>query len=327
MNHVERFKALMNFQPVDRLPILEWTRFWNLTTDRWLSEGLKYEGSLLDHFGLDPYCQQGISSRAYPFPSAPYHGGPIINNEDDYEAIRKHLYPPADEAIKTLTEWSEEQSRGEIVIWISIDGYFAHPRGLFGIQPHMLGFYDQPELMHRINQDLVDHEIRVLHKIAKLRSTPCFTTIMEDMSYNHGPMLSKQMFDEFLAPYYRQVVPLLKEMGTKVIVDSDGDVTDMVSWLLEVGCEGILPLERQSGVDAGELRKEFPNLLMIGHYDKMVMYRGEQALRDEFERLLPTMKAGGFIPSVDHQTPPSVSLEDYRMYVKLLKEYAVKAAQ
>jgi hypothetical protein len=33
------------------------------------------------------------------------------------------------------------------------------------------------------------------------------------------------------------------------------------------------------------------------------------------------MKTGGFIPSVDHQTPPGVSLEQYRCYLRLLDEY------
>ncbi|NLZ90238.1 MAG: hypothetical protein GX916_12145, partial [Clostridiales bacterium] len=47
----------------------------------------------------------------------------------------------------------------------------------------------------------------------------------------------------------------------------------------------------------------------------------------EFERLLPAMRKGGFIASVDHQTPPGVSLDQYRTYIKLLNEYAVKAVQ
>jgi hypothetical protein len=51
------------------------------------------------------------------------------------------------------------------------------------------------------------------------------------------------------------------------------------------------------------------------------MTRGEAAMRAEFERLVPLMKTGGFIPSVDHQTPPGVSLEQYRVYLKLLNDY------
>ena len=60
---------------------------------------------------------------------------------------------------------------------------------------------------------------------------------------------------------------------------------------------------------------------LIGHYDKMIMDGGEPAMRAEFERIAPIIKAGGFIPSVDHQTPPNVSLENYRIYLKLLNEY------
>jgi len=36
---------------------------------------------------------------------------------------------------------------------------------------------------------------------------------------------------------------------------------------------------------------------------------------------MPLMKSGGFIPSVDHQTPPNVTVEQYRLYRRLLDEY------
>jgi len=48
-------------------------------------------------------------------------------------------------------------------------------------------------------------------------------------------------------------------------------------------------------------------------------------MRAEFERLLPVMRKGGFLPSVDHQTPPEVSLENYRTYLRLYEEYSYKA--
>ena len=66
--------------------------------------------------------------------------------------------------------------------------------------------------------------------------------------------------------------------------------------------------------------------MRLGAFDKTVMHRGEARVREEFERLLPVMQSGGFVPSVDHQTPPEVSLEDYRAYLELLWEYSVKGA-
>ncbi len=60
---------------------------------------------------------------------------------------------------------------------------------------------------------------------------------------------------------------------------------------------------------------------MLGGFDKTVMHRGEAAMRQEFERLLPAIRSGGYIPAVDHQTPPDVSLETYRVFLHLLWEY------
>jgi len=35
MNCRERFKAVMNFQKADRLPVMEWISWWDKTVDRW----------------------------------------------------------------------------------------------------------------------------------------------------------------------------------------------------------------------------------------------------------------------------------------------------
>jgi hypothetical protein len=313
----------MNFQPVDRLPCIEWATWWDKTVERWRGEGLatsdRYE--LYRHFGLDMYGQAWFSDRAATCPWPMRHGAGIVATADDYERLKVHLYPPQDEAIEALRPWAEAQKRGDMVVWMTLSGYFWFPRTLLGIEPHLYAFYDQPELMHRINQDLADFQVDLLRKLAKV-CRPTFMTFAEDMSYNHGPMLSKALFDAFLAPYYRQIVPLLEELDIIPIVDSDGDVTAMVPWLESVGVRGFLPLERQAGVDGMTLRRAHPRLRMIGHYDKMVMNRGEAAIRAEFERLVPLMKTGGFLPSVDHQTPPGVSLAEYQIYLRMLKEYA-----
>ena len=111
------------------------------------------------------------------------------------------------------------------------------------------------------------------------------------------------------------------------MVDSDGDVHKLVPWLEGVGINGILPLERMAGVDVIQLRQDHPRWKMIGAFDKTVMKNGEAAMRREFDRLMPVMRQGGYIPAVDHQTPPDVSLKTYRLYVSLLGEYCREAAR
>ena len=331
----ERFRRCFSFQKADRLPMLEWAVWWDQTLDAWAKQGLIIAPqppltpgeALQRQLGLDLQMQFWISPRTAQTPSPATHGAPIVSSLEEYEAILPTLYPdpiPIDE--KRLRYAAKLQQAGDAIVWITLEGPFWWPRKLFGIEPHLYAFYDEPELMERMNRDLCDFNLRALEHVCKTL-TPDFLTLAEDMSYNLGPMISEEMFDAFLLPSYRRMVPAFQSKGIRVLIDSDGDITKAVPWFLRAGIEGVLPLERQAGVDIAALRAQYPNFLFIGHFDKMCMPKGEVAMREEFERLLPTMRLGGFIPSVDHQTPPSVTLEQYKQYVALLHEYAQKAYQ
>ncbi len=326
MNHVERFRALMSFQPVDRLPRWEWAMWWDQTIARWHDEGLPRDlrfSQVIDiagYFGLDPYQQFWFSTTDPTIEATQHHVEGIVANLDDYLRLRPQLFPDHGAAIRSMAPWAERQRRGDAVVWCTVEGFFWFPRTLMGFEKLMFAFGDQPELLHLINRDLLAFNLRLLDQIFRV-CVPTFMTIAEDMSYNLGPMISKRTFDAFVAPYYRELVPRLAERGIPLFMDTDGDVTLLVPWLEELGIRGVLPLERQAGVDGMKLRRQFPSLLMVGHFNKLTMNQGEAAMRAEFERLVPLMKTGGFIPSVDHQTPPGVSLAQYRDYLRLLDEY------
>lgn len=324
----ERFLGTLNFdKSIDRLPMVEWAAWWDLTIDRWKQEGLPKDigwDASLEYFGLDKLVCIGMSGGAAgDFPQTIPR---VVTDKNSYEALRPYLYADAtiEAAVKQARELKEKHNRGEIIVRLWLDGYFWFPRGLMGIERHLFAFYDQPKLMHRINNDLAEFTIRAVEALFPVLC-PDMVGFAEDMSYNHGPMLSYELFKEFLVPYYQRVIPHIKKYGVKVLVDSDGDITSMIPWLSEAGIEGVYPLERQAGVDIAKIRRDYPAFLMLGGYDKMVMSKGEKEMRAEFERLLPVMKSGGYVPSVDHQTPPGVSLENYRIYVKLFREYCAKA--
>lgn len=334
MNASERFKNIMEFRPVDRMPVIEWATWWDKTVDRWKGEGLRIPPrpplsewqSLQVEMGLDLNLQEWISFTTPATPAPAYHGAPLVSSVEEYEAIRDTLYPELPFDPERLRMFAEYRAREEAIVWFTLTGPFWGPRTLMGIEPHLYAFYDQPELMHMINRDIAEYNMRVFELACRYVS-PDFITFAEDMSYNNGPMISEALFDEFLLPYYERQVPAVKAAGAKVFVDSDGDISMALPWFARAGVEGILPLERQAGVDLLKLRESYPNFLFIGHFDKMVMHRGLGAVRTEFERLLPVMRQGGFIASVDHQTPPGVSLSEYIEYVALLKEYAQKLAE
>ncbi len=331
-------KVLTGRQPADRLPMLEWAMWWSeCTIARWHGEGLSKDldkSGIKRHLGLD-VDHQYWTHQELPELHPAVHGAAMIGDSAHYEQHRSRLYRQDRPFLDTCSwqgeagdwrSWCAERDRGEAVCWLTVYGFFWWPRTLLGIEPHLYAFHDQPELMHRINQDQADFITRWLDEVC-VHGTPDFVTIAEDMSYNNGPMLSRRQFETFLAPYYRQVLPLFHQRGIAVICDSDGDVSMLAPWLREVGFDGVLPLEHQAGCDINRLQAALPDFSFVGHFDKMVMKQGEAAMRAEFDRLLPAMRAGRFIPSVDHQTPPDVSLEHYRIYVRLFREYAERAVR
>ena len=328
----ERFKAVMNFRPVDRLPAMEWIHWWHETLDRWYAEGLPKDmpkSDILDYFGLDLNRLIWFTPRRHApkFPGRTRAEG-LITNKDEYDEFIRPMYENpvlgSSDLEKYINPIIDAHTRGDIVIWLQIDGYFWYPREILGIENHLYAYYDQPDLIHRINSDLAEYNQRIVEELCKY-ITPDIATFAEDMTYNNGPMLSKRCFDEFVAPYYLRSVPELKKHGIIPAVDSDGRVDELADWISGTGIEAIEPLERQAGTDVAVVRSKHSRLNMIGGFNKMVMHLGEDAMREEFERLVPAMLGGGFIPSVDHQTPPDVSLSQYRTYVSLLHEYCRKA--
>jgi hypothetical protein len=332
MTNRERMMNVLNFKPVDRMPAIELMPWWDKTAARWTQDGIPKGTNLVKHWNLDVHHQVWIRSEEpdlYSHRKGDRHDRDVfyIENEADYDKILPDLYP--EEAV--IGNWAEDwlndvkdaYAAGDEVVWMTILGYFWWPRVLFGIQPHLLSFYEHPDLYHRICHDNMEYHLRVIDEFCSI-CKPAFMTFAEDMSYNNGPMLSKAMFDEFIKPYYLKVIPVLQSHGTKVFVDTDGDPTMMIPWLLECGVDGLSPNERQSGVDVNWMRKEYPDFLMLGGYNKTIMKLGEAAMREEFERIIPAMESGGFIPSVDHQTPPDVSVENYAIYRKLQDEFCAK---
>jgi hypothetical protein len=325
MTPVERIRAILNFQPFDRLPVVEWASWWEKTIDRWRGEGLpdsvvgRYE--ICRHFGLDVFRHDWARPRTKDCPVEPHHGAGIIAAEADYERLRKHLYPTPAIDHELWGAWAREHQRGESVIWLQTEGAFWWPRVLLGIERHLFAFYDQPGLMRRINEDLARWTVQLLDEVCAIVQ-PDFVTFSEDMSYNHGPMLSKELFGGFIRPFYDVVMPHVKKRGLISFVDSDGDVTEPVKWYQEAGLDGFLPLEKQSGLDVVKLRADNPRLRMLGAFDKMTMNRGREAMEAEFQRLLPIARQGGLIIGCDHQTPPGVSYAQYQDYLELFRKYA-----
>ncbi len=140
---------------------------------------------------------------------------------DDYLRILPSLYPDHSAAIESMRPWAERQARGEAVVWTTLEGFFWFPRTLMGFETMMPGLpgpartaAPHPHRSARLNLRLLDQ--------MRPSCVPTFTTIAEDMSYNHGPMISRKICEEFMTPYYLPLLERVKEMNAVAIMEWTG---------------------------------------------------------------------------------------------------------
>lgn len=258
---------------------------------------------------------------------------PVIADEEEWESLREKICREleqycTDERLKEIYgKYSEGNKSGEFSIRFRASGFFWTPRELLGVEEHLMAFYEMPELLHEINEFVLENYLAYFDKIFDLIQ-PEVILFEEDLSGANGPMISPDMFDEFVGAYYKRLIPFLKKKGVKnVFVDTDGDFRKLIPNFIEAGVDGFLPMDVNAGMDIVEVRKMYPQLKFIGAFNKLKIAEGPAAIDREFERILPVIRQGGYIPGADHQVAPSTSLENYRYYLKKLKEYMKQAGK
>lgn len=352
MTFRQAFVELMEFGRPELLPMFEWG-YWPATLTRWRDEGLPPDTQPWDHFGITWYEHAPVNMGLLPafepevlkdegetFVQRQADGVTVRRRKDelsmpqwlefpvksrrDFDALLERLDPhapgryPADWDARVEGWKTRDHFLTPGAVQVS---FFGWPRSLMGVENLLLAYHDDPELLHAICRHHLDFLRTILER--ELQEVDFdFAFIWEDMAYNSGPLIGPAMVREFMLPYYRELFDFLRAHGIRYIVlDSDGDITELIPLFTEVGVDGLLPFEVAAGMDVRVVREHHPRLRILGGIDKRALARGPDALDAELETKLPVMFAsGGYLPSVDHHIPPDVPLAHFQHYLTRCRE-------
>jgi hypothetical protein len=90
----------------------------------------------------------------------------------------------------------------------------------------------------------------------------------DDIAYKHGLMINPKFLREEWLPRVKKVIEPVKKKGMKALFHSDGNIWDFIDDLIEVGFDGINPLEPIAGMDIGKVKAKYGDrLILLGGID------------------------------------------------------------
>ena len=355
MTHRERFLRTYRFQQVDHVPDMEFG-YWNETLPRWHREGLPQQidsNEMADkYFGLMPFAGVPVHLGLYPpfeprvveqtgkheiiidekgvtcqvhkdgSSSIPHCLDWSLKTPDDWPAFKERLDP--DNPARYPEDWDEVSKKlnnSAIPVQVSAGSLFGWIRDWMGFENVAIAVMEQPEWIEEMMEHLTLLYISVVEQVSAHVHIDC-ALFWEDMCFGGGPMISPKLFRELMTPRYKRITDVLKDAGCEVlIVDCDGDITQLVEHWLAGGVGCMFPLEIAAGTDPFQMRERFGReVLLMGGVNKRALAKDEQAIRAEVDRIAPLVEQGGYIPHVDHRCPPDVSYEDYLYYLQYKRE-------
>jgi uroporphyrinogen decarboxylase len=348
----ERFHAVFDGQPTDRLPNLEFG-YWEETVTTWHREGLPAgvttDAGVERYLGLEGvslFLELPVSAYLYPrFERMVLQDSAdrqIIRDEEgntceirpgrstmprylrfglqtpeDWRVLkRQRLDPLTPGRVGNVAAILQEAATTGMPVFFNAGSLYGWLRNWMGLEGLSIALKTDREWV----EEMMDHLSSLT--LAMIDQLPGGISIdmawwWEDMCYNRGPLISPTMFEEMLVPRYRRITNRLRDHGVTLnVVDCDGRIHELAPAWLGAGINCMFPLEA-AHTDALRLREEFGDrILLLGGVDKRALIAGREGIDREIERLLPLVRRGRYIPCLDHRVPADVTYPNYLYYLE-----------
>ncbi|NOY79997.1 MAG: hypothetical protein GXP31_03225 [Kiritimatiellaeota bacterium] len=221
------------------------------------------------------------------------------NRTDDYhdivEQIRHH-----------------KEGRGRFV-YVQTPGIFEALNGVFGIENHLmyLALYAddlrevyrrQAEWNRTFAENCIDLGVDMVH-------------VSDDWGAQEGLMFSPRTWRQLIMPFHRITCEAVKRRGVFLSLHSDGNISQVLDGVIELGYDVVHPYQESAGMDLNEFREKYrKTFTVMGGLDVQttIGFGRLDFLAEEIERVLRMFAAGGLLYCTSHFVQDHCSIEELR---------------
>jgi len=339
---------MFEHREADRIPVTDSP--WRATVERWRREGMPADADYRKYFGLDlivgigadnsPRYERKILEESEEkvtritewgttlqdwkhAASAPHFLDFTIVDRASWAKAKARMTPSDDRIdwARLEREYPQWQAAGAWIVGGFFFGFDVTHSWITGTERLLMALVEDPEWC----MDMFTHQLemhmalfdRILEKGYRIDAIGW----PDDMGYKGTQFFSLDMYRALLKPIHKRAIDWAHARGVKAHLHSCGNINPFVSELIEIGLDGLNPLEVKAGMDPVQLKKQYGDRLVLHGGVNAVLWDRPEEIKAEMERVLPVVKRdGGYIFSSDHSVPSSVSLADFRGIVERAKE-------
>lgn len=190
------------------------------------------------------------------------------------------------------------------------------------MQNLLVDYVLSPQLVHDLGRISSDFYMAAIDMAFEVRASAIFMN--GDLAGEKTTIMSPEHYREYIKPYQKRVVEYAHRKGMKIVKHSDGNLWPILDDLLEVGFDGIHPVQPQC-MDIGKVKEHLAGrMCILGNIDcrNLLPFGTEEevrkSVRQTIEKVAP---GGGYIISSSNTIHPGCRPENYIAMVQAAHRY------
>ena len=349
MTSYERLRRVYDHQEPDRVPLTDSP--WGVTVARWRREGFPADANVGDFFGFEKTAGIGADN-------GPRYPSEVIEETAEYVisttawgATQKNWKNSAstpdflDFRIRDRETWEDAKARirptDDRVNWEHLERNYAPWRaegrwiqaGLWfgydvftswhvGTERMLMAMAMDPDWCRDMFSHALETQLTLYERVwDKGYEFDCIS-FPDDLGYRNGLFFSVPMYREVLKAVHKRAFDWAHDRGVKVMMHSCGNILELLPDLIEIGLDGLNPLETKAGMDLVEIKRDYgDDLVLQGGIDVRAMPDGESIEEEIRTKVTAAKQGGGYIYHSDHSVPNDVSFSDFCRVIALVNHY------
>ncbi len=169
--------------------------------------------------------------------------------------------------------------------------FFHDAADFLGMENYFIKMYSSPEIVHSVTRHIIDFYLQANEKFYKEAGNLVDAYFFgNDFGAQNDLLISRDCLKEFVFPYMKELIDQAKKYNYKVILHSCGSIYNVIPDLIELGIDGLHPLQaKAANMNAEKLASEFKgSIAFIGGIDtqELLVNGSAEEIQNDVHRVI-----------------------------------------